>query len=179
MGNSSGTTPGGDRIPALPPVIAQPVRPRRECFPIPKIVGVCLANSQRKSRSERRTRAISRSGRHGRGDGVLGLPADVPRTPNIDAILMNPHTEPVPENAAAQYAVASALAHCASDSNFDESARISTACPRNFKCCAFAMHRCGNPPFATRRPSQNGPFRTTTSSPESGKRIWAMAKDLC
>jgi hypothetical protein len=39
--------------------------------------------------------------------------------PNIDAILMNPRTEPVPENAAAQYAVASALAHCASDSNFD------------------------------------------------------------
>jgi hypothetical protein len=39
--------------------------------------------------------------------------------PNIDAILMNPLTEPVPENAAAQYAVASALAHCASDMNFD------------------------------------------------------------
>lgn len=39
--------------------------------------------------------------------------------PNIDAILMNPLKEPVPENAAAQYAVASALAHCASDTNFD------------------------------------------------------------
>jgi hypothetical protein len=39
--------------------------------------------------------------------------------PNIDAILMNPLKEPVPENAAAQYAVASALAHCASDANFD------------------------------------------------------------
>jgi hypothetical protein len=39
--------------------------------------------------------------------------------PNIDAILVSPRTEPVPENAAAQYAVASALAHCASDSNFD------------------------------------------------------------
>jgi hypothetical protein len=39
--------------------------------------------------------------------------------PNIDAILMNPHKEPVPENAAAQYAVASALAYCASDTNFD------------------------------------------------------------
>lgn len=39
--------------------------------------------------------------------------------PNIDAILMNPLKEPVPENAAAQYAVASALAHCATDTNFD------------------------------------------------------------
>jgi hypothetical protein len=39
--------------------------------------------------------------------------------PNIDAILMNPLKEPVSENAAAQYAVASALAHRASDTNFD------------------------------------------------------------
>ena len=39
--------------------------------------------------------------------------------PNIDAILLNPLSEPVPENAAAQYAVASALARCASDTNFD------------------------------------------------------------
>jgi hypothetical protein len=39
--------------------------------------------------------------------------------PNIDAILLNPHKEPVPDNAAAQYAVASALAHCATDLNFD------------------------------------------------------------
>ena len=39
--------------------------------------------------------------------------------PNIDAILVNPHKEPVPESAAAQYAVASALAHRASDTNLD------------------------------------------------------------
>ena len=39
--------------------------------------------------------------------------------PNIDAILMNPGGEPVPDNAAAQFAVASALSHCATDSNFD------------------------------------------------------------
>jgi len=39
--------------------------------------------------------------------------------PNIDAILLNPLQEPVPENAAAQYAVSSALARCASDTNFD------------------------------------------------------------
>ena len=39
--------------------------------------------------------------------------------PNIDAILLNPLKEPVPDNAAAQYAVASALAHRATDTNFD------------------------------------------------------------
>lgn len=39
--------------------------------------------------------------------------------PNIDAILLNPDREPVPENAAAQYAVAAALARCASEGNFD------------------------------------------------------------
>ena len=39
--------------------------------------------------------------------------------PNIDAILVNPHNEPVPDNPAAQYAVAAALAHCASDTNFE------------------------------------------------------------
>jgi MoxR-like ATPase len=39
--------------------------------------------------------------------------------PSIDAILLNPLQEPVPENAAAQYAVASALARCASDTNLD------------------------------------------------------------
>lgn len=39
--------------------------------------------------------------------------------PNIDAILMNPQQEPVPGNAAAQFAVAGALSHCATDINFD------------------------------------------------------------
>src|SRR2546429_1657446 len=39
--------------------------------------------------------------------------------PNIDAILMNPHGAQVPENAAAQFAVAAALSHCATDTNFD------------------------------------------------------------
>src|SRR5882672_4378061 len=37
--------------------------------------------------------------------------------PNIDAILVNPHQEPVPDNAAAQFAVATALAYRASDTN--------------------------------------------------------------
>ena len=39
--------------------------------------------------------------------------------PSIDAILMNPHGAQVPENAAAQFAVAAALSHCATDTNFD------------------------------------------------------------
>jgi MoxR-like ATPase len=39
--------------------------------------------------------------------------------PNIDAILLNPQREAVPDDAAAQYAVASALARCSSDQNFD------------------------------------------------------------
>jgi hypothetical protein len=39
--------------------------------------------------------------------------------PDVDSILLNPHQAPVPENAAAQYAVASALARCAADTNFD------------------------------------------------------------
>lgn len=39
--------------------------------------------------------------------------------PNIDAILLNPHREPVPDAPAAQYAVASALAQCATDVNFE------------------------------------------------------------
>ena len=39
--------------------------------------------------------------------------------PNIDVILLNPTQQPVPENAAAQYAVASGLARSASDANFD------------------------------------------------------------
>jgi hypothetical protein len=43
-----------------------------------------------------------------------------PKSPtNRAASLLNPLQEPVPENAAAQYAVASALARCASDTNFD------------------------------------------------------------
>jgi hypothetical protein len=39
--------------------------------------------------------------------------------PNIDAILLNPQQEPVPDNAGAQFAIATALAQRASDTNFD------------------------------------------------------------
>ena len=53
--------------------------------------------------------------------------------PNIDAILLNPRTEPVPENAAAQYAVASALARCASDTNFDRICLYLERLPTEFR----------------------------------------------
>src|SRR5271157_5364050 len=53
--------------------------------------------------------------------------------PNIDAILLNPTQEPVPENAAAQYAVASALARCASDTNFDRVCLYLDRLPTEFR----------------------------------------------
>ena len=53
--------------------------------------------------------------------------------PNIDAILLNPTQEPVPENAAAQYAVASALAHRASDANFDRICLYLNRLPTEFR----------------------------------------------
>jgi hypothetical protein len=63
--------------------------------------------------------------------------------PNIDAILLNPLKEPVPENAAAQYAVASALAHCASDTNFDRVCAYVGRMPTEFSvlCVRDAMLR--------------------------------------
>ena len=53
--------------------------------------------------------------------------------PNIDAILLSPLKEPVPENAAAQYAVASALAQCASDTNFDRVCLYLDRMPTEFR----------------------------------------------
>ena len=53
--------------------------------------------------------------------------------PNIDAILLNPLQELVPENAAAQYAVASALARCASDTNFDRICVYLNRLPTEFR----------------------------------------------
>ena len=53
--------------------------------------------------------------------------------PNIDAILLNPTQEPVPENAAAQYAVAPALACCASDTNFDRICLYLNRLPTEFR----------------------------------------------
>src|ERR1700757_424543 len=53
--------------------------------------------------------------------------------PNIDAILLNPSGEPVPDSPAAQYAVASALAHRASDSNFDRICPYLDRMPTEFR----------------------------------------------
>jgi MoxR-like ATPase len=53
--------------------------------------------------------------------------------PNIDAILLNPLKEPVPDNAAAQYAVASALARSASDANFDRICLYLERMPAEFR----------------------------------------------
>lgn len=53
--------------------------------------------------------------------------------PNIDAILVNPQREPVPDNPAAQYAVASALAQCASDLNFDRVCTYLERMPTEFR----------------------------------------------
>ena len=53
--------------------------------------------------------------------------------PSIDAILLNPLQEPVPENAAAQYAVASALARCSSDTNFDRICLYLNRLPTEFR----------------------------------------------
>jgi hypothetical protein len=53
--------------------------------------------------------------------------------PNIDAILLNPRGEPVPESPAAQYAVASALAHRASDTNFDRICHYLDRMPTEFR----------------------------------------------
>lgn len=63
--------------------------------------------------------------------------------PNIDAILLNPLKEQVPENAAAQYAVASALAHCATDTNFDRVCAYLGRMPTEFSvlCVRDAMLR--------------------------------------
>jgi hypothetical protein len=76
--------------------------------------------------------------------------------PNIDAILINPLQERMPEDAAAQYAVASALARCASDSNFDRICLYLGACPRNSACCACAMRPCARLEFDTRPAIRNG-----------------------
>jgi hypothetical protein len=63
--------------------------------------------------------------------------------PNIDAILLNPTSEPVPDAAAAQYAVASALAHRASDTNFDRICLYLDRMPTEFRvlCVRDAIMR--------------------------------------
>jgi hypothetical protein len=52
--------------------------------------------------------------------------------PNIDAILLNPDREPVPDNAGAQFAVASALSYYATDTNFDRICQYLKRMPAEF-----------------------------------------------
>jgi MoxR-like ATPase len=52
--------------------------------------------------------------------------------PNIDAILMNPEQERVPSDAAAQFAVASALSYRATDTNFDRICKYLKRMPTEF-----------------------------------------------
>lgn len=52
--------------------------------------------------------------------------------PNVDAILLNPDQEPVPSDAAAQFAVATALSHYATDINFDRVYRYIKRMPTEF-----------------------------------------------
>jgi hypothetical protein len=63
--------------------------------------------------------------------------------PNIDAILMNPQREPVPANADAQFAVAAALSHCATDTNFDRICTYLERMPKEFNvmCVQDALLR--------------------------------------
>lgn len=53
--------------------------------------------------------------------------------PDVDAILMNPHRSPVPAEPSAQFAVASALARCASDTNFDRICTYLDRLPTEFR----------------------------------------------
>jgi hypothetical protein len=53
--------------------------------------------------------------------------------PSIDAILLSPTTERVPDDPAAQYAVASALAHRATDCNFDRISLYINRVPIEFR----------------------------------------------
>jgi hypothetical protein len=62
--------------------------------------------------------------------GFLRMYRDLP---NIDAILMNPHREPVPESPAALYAIASALARCATEFNFDRVCAYLERVPTEFR----------------------------------------------
>lgn len=63
--------------------------------------------------------------------------------PNIDALLLNPETEPLPAKADGQYAVACALSRRASESNFDRVSRYLDRMPPEFGvlCVTDAIRR--------------------------------------
>jgi hypothetical protein len=62
--------------------------------------------------------------------GFLGMFRELP---NIDDILLNPSGERVPDSPAAQYAVASALAHRGCDTNFDRICQYIDRMPTEFR----------------------------------------------
>lgn len=53
--------------------------------------------------------------------------------PDVDAIMLDPQHAPAPEDPSAQYAVASALARCASDTNFDRICTYLGRLPTEFR----------------------------------------------
>lgn len=65
--------------------------------------------------------------------------------PNIDAILLNPSGEPVPDAPAAQYAVASALAQRASDVNFERICLYLDRMPTEFRVLSVRDATLRNP----------------------------------
>jgi len=81
--------------------------------------------------------------------------------PNIDAILLSPTGEPVPDSPAAQYAVASALAHRASDTNFDRICLYLDRMPTEFRVLSVRDATLRDPKTPPVTPS--GLFKTTTS----------------
>lgn len=81
--------------------------------------------------------------------------------PNIDAILLNPSGEPVPDSPAAQYAVASALAHRASDSNFDRICLYLDRMPTEFRVLSVRDATLRDPKIKYTAGSPSGRFRTT------------------
>lgn len=60
--------------------------------------------------------------------------------PDVDTILLSPQRAPVPEEPSAQYAVASALSRCASDTNFDRICAYLDQLPTEFR--VLCVHGC-------------------------------------
>jgi len=110
------------------------------CLPITMFLGVCFTYSRLpRFAVEPDDRARGHCGRRRNWCryGIIGFLRMFRELPNIDAILLNPTKEPVPENAAAQYAVASALARCATDTNFDRICLYLNRLPTEFRVLCF------------------------------------------
>jgi len=150
VSDSGGNSPGGDCVPPLSARVAQPIRPRRECLPLTKGLGnLYRAFSARALILGSNTSCLRRAVGTGAATEFSGFLRMFRELPTIDAILVNPRTEPVPENTATQYAVASALAYCASDSNFDRIRAYLDRMPTEFQVLcvrdAIAAPTCHSP----------------------------------